>query len=89
MTYDHWKTRSDRDDRPDEGDHPWAARNQPIAYDDNHWRELISTVVDRIGADNFWSLALDVLKDKTEPAGQMFVEFKRGGGDCFPLEEKK
>lgn len=58
MTYDHWKTRSDLDD--------YAAKNQPIAYDDDHWRELIKTVIERIGVDRFMELANEVMSQVDE-----------------------
>jgi hypothetical protein len=59
MTYDHWKTRSDRDD--------WAAQNQPLAYDDDHWRELMRTMVERIGIQRFCDLVNEVLLEKPKP----------------------
>jgi hypothetical protein len=56
MTYDQWKMRSDRDDA--------EPRYCKPAYDDEHWRELIETIVGRIGAERFLDLVREVLKDE-------------------------
>ena len=63
-----------------------------MKYDNNHWQELITTIIDRIGADAFLRLSAAVLKanNHAELAHEMkdlADEYTRQGDEEWPTTE--